>query len=156
MPHPQGDVLNPRARKRWNAPPEEFENPLEYYCLLCRNDVSMIIRLVQLVKQVQSLSSFAPGHPFQSSGHTWIPSLAGAITWFSSLWVGSLVPTPNSLGMGLVCPTQCKIYIDARWSDIAVDCCIFVEWSLTHKAKEVRGYINSASSPPNSRIMPFV
>ena len=96
------DVLNPRARKHWNAPPEKFETPLEYYGLLCRNDVCTIIWLLQLVKQVQSLSSFAPAHPFQSSGHTWIHSLAGAITWFSFLWVGSLVPTPNSLGMRLV------------------------------------------------------
>ena len=35
LPHPQPkmglsrvDDLNPRARKRWNAPPEKFENPL--------------------------------------------------------------------------------------------------------------------------------
>ena len=42
--------------------------------------------------------------------------------------------------------------VTLQWTN----CCIFVEWSLTHKAKEVRGYVNSASSPPNSRIMPFV
>jgi len=70
------DVLNPRARKHWNAPPEKFENPLKYYGLLCRNDVCTIIWLLQLVKQVES-SSLAPAHPFQSSGYTWIHSLAG-------------------------------------------------------------------------------
>ena len=48
LPHPQDgssrvDVLNPRARKHWNAPPEKFETPLEYYGLLCRNDVCTII-----------------------------------------------------------------------------------------------------------------
>ena len=72
LPHAQVDcnygidILNPKARQHWNAPAEEFETPLEYNDLLCRNDVCTIVYtiiwLLQLVQQVQSLSSFAPPH----------------------------------------------------------------------------------------------
>ena len=66
LPHPQVgsnygiDVLNPKATLECS--PEKFETPFEYNGLLCRNDVCTIVWLLQLVKQVQSLSSFAPPH----------------------------------------------------------------------------------------------
>ena len=92
------DVLNPRARKCWNAPLEKFET-LNYYGLLCRNDVCMTIWLLQLVKQVQLLSSSAPPHE--------------DILTVQFPVGGNLTSMPNSLGMRLVGQTQCKIYIDA-------------------------------------------
>ena len=78
------DVFNPRARNRWNAPPEK---PPQYYGLLCTNDA-------QLYGPCSWLSKCSLCHPLLHL--TRIPSQ------FSFLWVGNLVSIPNSLGMGLV------------------------------------------------------
>ena len=64
LPHPQdcsfqNRFFEPKSQKTL---PENFETPLEYYGLLCRNDVCTTIWLLQLVKQVQLLSSSAPPH----------------------------------------------------------------------------------------------
>ena len=106
--------FEPQSQATLDAPTGKFETPLKYNGLLCTNDVCTIIWLLQLVKQVQS-SSVAPAHPFQSSGHTWIHLLAGAITWFSFLWVGSCFSKPS--GLEIV-----QKHVDSRWSVHSAPC----------------------------------
>ena len=64
LPHPQVgsnsgiDIyFEPQRQATLECPPEVFETPLDYYGLLCTNDVRTIIWLSKY-----SLSSFAPPH----------------------------------------------------------------------------------------------
>jgi len=77
---PFGTDFEPLSQKK-KQQKLEFEPPrLLRHAVLepCMHNFMVIAS----VKQVQSLSSF---DPFQSSGHTWMHSLAGAITQLSFL-----------------------------------------------------------------------
>ena len=131
-------TLEPKKKKL------EFETPLDYYGMLYWNDVCTILWLLQLVKQVQSLSPF---DHFQSSGHTRIHSLAGAISSVSCETV-ALFPHQTAWEWCQWVRCSAKIHVDARWSDSAVDKLLHLcGGCLTHKPKEFRSYVNSASLP---------